>query len=76
MKYRKNPVAVSMENNEKVIADLKECVEKGYEILMKNIDVESKEVVQAAMKLSAVASEITEFEFKRNILIGALENIK
>lgn len=65
-----------MEANDKTNSKLIDYINEGYEILINNVDAETKEQIQAIMELSVSFGEGTEFEFKRNALIGVLEKVK
>lgn len=65
-----------MPSNEKVNSELRDHINKGYEILMNNMDEKAQDTLNSIMELSVAACEGSSFEFKRLMLISALENIK
>ncbi|EDN7323703.1 hypothetical protein FHK07_12010 [Listeria monocytogenes] len=65
-----------MSTNEKVNSELRDYIDKGYEILMNNIDEKAKETMNLILKLSVDSNEGSTFEFKRNVLIEVLEKVK
>lgn len=65
-----------MPTNEKINSELRDYINKGYEILMNNIDEKAQSVIDSIMKLSIANSERPSFQFKQNVLIGVLEEVK
>lgn len=64
-----------MPTNEKVNSELIDYINKGYEILINNIDEKAQPTMNSILELVA-SNEGSVFEFKRDTLIDILKKVK
>lgn len=64
-----------MPTNEKVNSELIDYINKGYEILINNMDEKAQSTMNSILELVA-SNEGSVFEFKRDALIDILKKVK